>query len=100
MKRIIALLLALVMVLALVACAPKAEAPADEPKDDVVEEPKDEPADEPYAPSSEETSSQPGEPADPNIPKTGDDTLVWPYILLFGIGLIGCILSATKKRRK
>lgn len=75
------------------------ERPSD-PPDQPADEPKDEPADEPDAPSSEETSSQPGEPADPNIPKTGDDTLVWPYVLLFGIGLIGCILSATKKRRK
>ena len=35
-----------------------------------------------------------------DAPKTGDDTVILPYIALFAFGLIGTILTAVGKRRK
>ena len=43
---------------------------------------------------------EPQAPMLPNLPKTGDDTVVWPYILLLGLGIVGMILTMFKKRKK
>ena len=34
-----------------------------------------------------------------DAPKTGDDTVIMPYIALFAVGLVGTILTAVKKRK-
>ena len=36
----------------------------------------------------------------PNIPKTGDDTVIWPYAALLGVGIVGMFLTVFKKRKK
>lgn len=35
-----------------------------------------------------------------DVPKTGDDTVVWPYVTLLGIGIVGMVLTLFKKRKK
>ncbi len=43
----------------------------------------------------------PAKPTDPpHVPKTGDETVIWPYILLFiGAGILLVILGYTKNRK-
>ena len=36
----------------------------------------------------------------PSVPKTGDETVMWPYILLLGLGVVGMVLTMFKKRKK
>lgn len=36
----------------------------------------------------------------PNLPKTGDDMVVWPYVMLLGLGVVGMVLTMFKKRKK
>lgn len=35
-----------------------------------------------------------------NLPKTGDETVMWPYIALLGIGVVGMALTVAKSRSK
>lgn len=36
----------------------------------------------------------------PNLPKTGDDTVMWPYLVLLGVGVLGMLATVMKKRKK
>lgn len=39
-------------------------------------------------------------PDEPDAPKTGDTAVIWPYILLIAVGLIGMIATAFRRRRR
>ena len=39
-------------------------------------------------------------PVQPESPKTGDDTVILPYVALFGIGLLGMILTTLGKKKQ
>jgi len=52
----------------------------------------------PIVPDPETPPVEP--PVPPESPKTGDDTVVLPYIALFGIGLLGMVLTTIGKKKQ
>lgn len=42
----------------------------------------------------------PVEPSKPAGPKTGDETMIWPYVLLFAAGLAGMLATTRKRKQK
>lgn len=42
----------------------------------------------------------PVEPSKPAGPKTGDETMIWPYVLLFAAGLSGMLATTRKRKQK
>lgn len=59
------------------------------------------PPDVPVTPPDQPDVPAPDVPAPdvPDSPKTGDDTAIWPYILLFVIGLVGMVVTTVGKRK-
>ena len=52
----------------------------------------------PLVPPEESGGSDPS-PTDPNAPQTGDNALIWPYILLLAVGLVGMLAAPLIKHR-
>ena len=70
--------------------------PTSDPEDIVIITPEDVP----LAPGIPELPTDVIEQPMGNAPKTGDETVIWPYLLLLGAGVLGLILPMFKKRRK
>lgn len=75
------------------------------PKDNPGSDPSPKPKPDPTQPSKPEIVPEPMPTPGAidmitNLPKTGDDTMIWPYIALLGVGVIGMALTVMKKREK
>lgn len=75
------------------------------PKDNPGSDPSPKPKPDPTQPSTPEIVPEPMPTPGAidmitNLPKTGDDTMIWPYIALLCVGVIGMALTVMKKREK